>query len=125
MYGRDEAHRRINGRGPRYAIFGVIRPGEARTEYADTAERAEQIREKFEDPDEWGYRQVQVYPPVGAVDLTALGEARRAAKEAFDETTAVLRAGVLRALEAGRAEAEVARAAGVDRMTVRSWAGKQ
>lgn len=124
MYTSQEARRQVDERGPFYAITGTIRPGEARTQYADTAEAAERIREKFEDPDQWGYRQVRVYPPVGSVDLAALGRARDDARRAFDEATATLRAGVLRALEDGRAEAEVARAAGVTRMTVRSWAGK-
>lgn len=65
-----------------------------------------------------------VDPPVGSIDLAKLGRERMDAKRAFEEKTAILRAGVLRALGEGRAEAEVARTAGVDRMTVRKWAGK-
>ncbi|MGK5737231.1 hypothetical protein [Micromonospora sp. URMC 103] len=116
------AHQQISERGPRWAVSGSVRQGEIRAEYADTAERAEQIRKDFEE--NWGYYQVRVHPPVGSVDLAKLGRERAEAKRVFDEKTAILRAGVLRALEEGRAEAEVARTAGVDRMTVRKWAGK-
>lgn len=126
MFGQKTALRRIEQRGPRYAVYGVIRAGEARTEYADTAEQAERIRASFEDPRDCGYRQVKVHPPEGSVDLAALGQARAKAKATFDEATAVLRAAVLRALEQpGSSEVQVAREAGVDRMTVRKWAGKQ
>jgi hypothetical protein len=59
------------------------------------------------------------------MDLAKLGQERRDAQRALDEKTAILKAAVLRALEKGRAEAEVARTAGVDRMTVRKWAGKR
>ena len=121
MYSRDRAWERVQQRGPRYAIIGSIRPDEARCEYAETAGAAERIRGDFTSQH---YHQVQVYPPAGSVDLRALGEARRKARETFDEATAILRAGVLRALEDNRAEAEVAREALVDRMTVRAWAGK-
>ncbi|MEU3455551.1 hypothetical protein ABZ671_18415 [Micromonospora sp. NPDC006766] len=121
MYVKAVAWDRVKDRGPRWAVYGQLRPQEARTEYADTAERAEKIREDFE---EKGYYQVQVHPPVGSVDLAKLGRERTDAKRVLDEKTAILRAGVLRALEEGRAEAEVARTAGVDRQTVRKWAGK-
>lgn len=50
-------------------------------------------------------------------DLQALGQARR-------DSIAALKAGVLEALAAGMSEQEAARRAGVDRMTVRAWAGK-
>jgi hypothetical protein len=109
-------------RGPRWAVVGTIRQGENVGEYADTAERAEAIQARYQ---ETGYYQVQVYPPEGSVDLGELGRARADAKRAADEATAILRAGVLRALEEGREETEVARTAGVDRQTVRAWAGKQ
>jgi hypothetical protein len=122
MYPLTEARQQVDARGPRYAVIGKIRSDEARTEYADTGEQAERIRREFEQ--EWGYYQVHVYPPDGSLDLTSLATERRRAQTAEREATAKLRAGVLRALEAGRAEAEVARQAGVDRMTVRSWAGK-
>lgn len=108
-------------RGPRYVVSAQVRGGEWCAGYADTADVAEATRVRL---DEEGYRTVKVMAPEGAVDLEALGRTRRLAKEALDEAAAVLRAGVLRALEEGRAEAEVARAAGVDRMTVRTWAGK-
>jgi DNA-directed RNA polymerase specialized sigma24 family protein len=108
-------------RGPRWAVIGRVRSNEDVGDYEDTAELAERRAEKYR---ELGYYQVQVYPAVGSVDLRTLGEARRNAKEAYDEATAILRAGVLRALEENRSEAEIARTAGVDRMTVRSWAGK-
>jgi len=116
------ARKLIQERGPRYAITGTIRPGEAVTEYADTPEQAARIAEQMQG---WGYYQVQAHPPAGSVDLGKLRLERENAKAAFDEATAVLRAGVLRALEEGRTEVEVAATAGVDRMTVRKWAGKQ
>lgn len=108
-------------RGPRWAVIGTVRSNEDLGDYEDSAELAERRADQYR---ELGYYQVQVYPPVGSVDLHALGEARRKAKEEYEEANAILRAGVLRALEEGRAEAEVARTAGVDRQTVRSWAGK-
>lgn len=59
-----------------------------------------------------------------ATDLTAAGEDLRAARARLGEATETARAAALRALDEGRAEAEVARVLGVDRMTVRKWAGK-
>jgi hypothetical protein len=117
------ADRIVRERGHRYAIFGTVRRGESQAQYADTAERAEVIYEQFAD---LGYRNVKVHSPqLDGLDLEALGRDRAKAKAAYDEATAALRAGVLRALEAGRHEAEVARTAGLNRMTVRTWAGKQ
>ena len=112
-------------RGPRWLVTAKIRAGEYDAMYAPTAEFAEQLRERWADPDTYGRRSVTVVPPQDAIDLEALGRTRRDAQRALDEATSVLRAGVMRALEAGRAEAEVARAAAVDRQTVRAWAGKQ
>lgn len=123
MHTAASALQDVRDRGPRWAVYGQIRTHEARVQYADTAERAEAIRKEFEDT--WGYHHVKVHPPVGSVDLAKLGRERADARRVLDEKTAILRAGVLRALEDGRAEAEVARTAGVDRMTVRKWAGKQ
>lgn len=111
----------VKARGPRWAVIGSVRRNEDIGDYEDTAELAERRADQFRD---LGYYQVQVYPPVGSVDLRALGEARRKAREAYEEANAVLRAGVLRALEEGRSEVEIASTAGVDRMTVRAWAGK-
>lgn len=111
----------IDARGPRFAVTGGVRADENRIAYTATAEDAERIR------GEWtalNYRRVTVYDPTGTADLAALRQARDAAKDDYDERQSILRAGVLRALEAGGAEAAVAREAGVDRMTVRSWAGK-
>lgn len=122
MYSLDVARKRINERGPRYAISGTLRPQEVRVDYADTADKAELIRAEFQDEH---YYQVMVYAPDGSVDLATLGGARIRAKLACDEATAVLRAGVLRAVEEGRSEVEIARTAQVDRMTVRSWIGKR
>jgi hypothetical protein len=117
----SEAMDAVAARGPRYAVLGAIRPGEVMLAFAVTAELAERERERQE---EAGYRQVHVYPPVGAPDLAPLRRAREDARRALDDATSILRAGVVRALEGGRAEAEVARSAGVDRMTIRRWAGK-
>lgn len=122
MMTSNHAYDMVNERGPRYAVIGHIRQGESEVRYGDTAEVAERIRESHERS---GYYQIHVYPPVGSIDLGKLGRDRDAAKRAFDEATAILRAAVLRALDEGRAEAEVARTAGVDRMTVRAWAGKR
>jgi hypothetical protein len=111
----------IRARGPRFAVIGTVRRNEHQGIYADNAETAETLRQRYEAA---GYYQVQVYPPLGSVDLGALGRARADAKATFDEATALLRAGVVRAVEEGRAETEIAATAGVDRMTVRAWAGK-
>ncbi|MCW2765686.1 MAG: hypothetical protein JWO11_1645 [Nocardioides sp.] len=121
MLSLSRALEQVEQRGPRYAVMGTIRRDEMALAYADTAEAAERTRERYEED---GYRQVRVHPPQGSIDLSALGRDRADAKRVLDEKTAILRAGVLRALEENRAEAEVARQAGVDRMTVRSWAGK-
>ncbi|GAA0739286.1 hypothetical protein Drose_04095 [Dactylosporangium roseum] len=118
----DKALEMIEQRGPRFAVIGNIRRGQSMVSYADTGEQAERIRETFV---ESSYYQIKVHPPVGSVDLAGLGRDRSDAKAAYDEATAILRAGVLRALEEGREETEVARTAGVDRQTVRAWAGKQ
>jgi DNA-directed RNA polymerase specialized sigma24 family protein len=116
------AWKEVDERGPRYAVIGNIRSGEARVSYAYTGEQAEKIAEDFRD--HWGYYQVKVHPPVGSIDLARFGEDRKAAQRVLDEKTSILRAAVNRASEEGRAEAEIARQAGVDRMTVRSWLGK-
>ena len=121
MHSADEARAMVRDRGPRYAVCGSLRPHEARAFYADTAEQAEAERDRLMVE---GYYNVQLHPPVGAVDLTALGAGLRAARLAVDEATSLARAGVVRALEEGRSESEVARSLGVDRMTVRKWAGK-
>lgn len=117
----DASFKLIDERGPRWAVVGTIRPREVQFFYADTAERAEAIREDLKSSH---HRQVQVHPPQGSVNLAELGGARLRAKAAFDEATSVLRAGVLRAAEEGRSEVEIAKTAGVDRMTVRKWLGK-
>lgn len=122
MIGSRTLNAMIAERGPRWLVSAVVRQGEHMAEYADTAERAEEIRDRYQ---RGRYRRIQVHPPQGSVDLAALGRRRAETRRAYEDATAVLRAAVLRALEEGRAEAEVARTAGVDRMTVRSWAGKR
>ncbi len=113
--------KRIGERGPRWIVTGDIRPGEALYDYANTAEVADRLSTMYE---EQGYRNVRIYAPVGSVDLAALGRARTEAERVLAEHTAMLRAGVLRALEAGRSESEVALTGGINRSTVRKWAGK-
>lgn len=108
-------------RGPRWLVYGTIRQGEFIASYADSADSAEWMHEKLESD---GHRQVRTVPPAGGVDLAELGRKRNADKRAYDESNATLKAGVLRALAANRSESEVARTAGVDRMTVRAWSGK-
>jgi DNA-directed RNA polymerase specialized sigma24 family protein len=114
----------IRERGPRYAITGTIRRGEFSAQYALTSESAEKVFEHYQ---ELGYRNVKVHvPDVPGVDidLASYGRALADARSVLEEKTQILRAAVLRATEAGRAEAEIARVAGIDRMTVRSWLGK-
>lgn len=121
-YPNPAAYQMIQERGPRYAVIGSIRQGESAVNYTDTAEGAEKYRQSYEDS---GYYQIRVHPPVGSIDLAKLGRDRADANRDFGEKTAILKAAVLRALEEGRAEAEIARTAGIDRMTVRTWAGKK
>lgn len=65
-------------------------------------------------------------PEDSAIDkLAQLAAARADTKEAYDKQTRLLRNAVLNALKAGHSEVQVARVAGVDRMTVRKWAGKR
>lgn len=109
-------------RGPRYCVTATIRPNEHSVTYTNDAEDAERARERYESS---GHYMVRVYPPQGSVDLAKLGRERADARRVADEKTTILRAAVLRALEEGRAEAEIARTAGIDRMTVRKWAGKE
>ncbi len=58
-------------------------------------------------------------------DLERAGARLRRARVALDKATEEAREAGVRALAEGRAEAAVARALGVDRMTVRKWAGKR
>ena len=111
----------VNSRGPRYAVMGSIRRGEAAAVYAETADQAEQIKERWQ---EQGRYQVRVYPPEGSFDLAPLTKARQDAIAAERDATAILRAAVIREHERGRSEVELARQADVDRMTVRKWLGK-
>lgn len=53
-----------------------------------------------------------------------LARRRAAARTNLAKVTEQVRAAVLEELAAGQPEAAVARRAGVDRMTVRRWAGK-
>lgn len=90
--------------------------------------RLEKVRDQHAEMTAWLQRYSygdNPYPAVAAsVDLAALGRDRAEAAEFLAERTALLRVGVLQALDAGDSEVAVARAAGVDRMTVRKWAGK-
>jgi uncharacterized protein (DUF2336 family) len=61
---------------------------------------------------------------VTSTRLVALAQRRAAARANLAEVTEQVRAAVLKELAAGQPEAAVARDAGVDRMTVRRWAGK-
>lgn len=62
--------------------------------------------------------------PKSPLSLAEAAEAFREARTRANEATDQLRAAVLRKLATKEPEAAVARAAGVDRMTVRRWAGK-
>jgi hypothetical protein len=57
--------------------------------------------------------------------LMELGARRAAMREELRDLTARLEAVALTDLAAGKPEAQVAREAQVDRMTVRKWAGKR
>lgn len=122
LRGATAATRFVNDRGPRYAVVGSVRKGEYVGYYSDTATGADIFEENLRA--NGGYYQIKVTPPNGSIDLAELGRDRQAAKRAYDEATAVLRAGVLRALEAGRSEREIAQQAVVSRDTIRDWQGK-
>jgi hypothetical protein len=114
----------LGDRGPRYVVVGTIRAGEFATQYTLTSDAAEKIFKMYQDD---GYRNVKVHvPDVPGVniDLRWYGLELTEARRVVEEKTEILRAAVLRAAEAGRAEAEIARVAGIDRMTVRKWLGK-
>lgn len=121
----DTAEKMIAERGPRYVVQVGIRRGEVLIYYADTAERAETLYDRYVSEGGYQLTYTKVIPPRESVDLAQLGRDRQDAKRRFDEATDILRAGVLRAIEGGRSEHEIARQAGVDRMTVRSWQGKR
>lgn len=111
-------------RGPRYAITATIQGGEFIASYARDSTTAEMIYERYQ---ETGYRNARVHAPDVPsfdIDLGKYGRDRDKALEVAAEKTEILRAAVLRAAEVGRAEAEIARSARVDRMTVRKWLGK-
>lgn len=115
----------IANRGPRYCVSASAGRSSYHVYYAMTADKAEAIRDRLED--EGGYSNIRVHlPDIAGFDLNLekYGRARRDAIKKADEATDVLRAAVIRAAEAGRAEAEIARSASVDRMTVRKWLGK-
>lgn len=123
------AMRRVKARGTRYAVIGSIRPGEAICSYADTVEQAERIRADF--AENWGYYQVQVYPPQYEDDdelqeLSRLRRERDKVKAALDDVTGQVRALVVRLVQkSALSESAAADRAGVDRMTVRKWLGKR
>lgn len=127
MLGYTGLQQAIEDRGARYCVTGTIRPGEFAYRYADTGDAAEEIREDYQD--NWRYHSIRIHPPVFdtdiATELAKLGRQRAELKQAEREVTAKLRATVLRAAEHSFAEADIARRADVDRMTVRKWLGKQ
>ncbi|MDF2969264.1 MAG: hypothetical protein K0Q93_3042 [Nocardioidaceae bacterium] len=124
MIGWNARKQFVDERGPRYLVEGTIRRDEFAVTYADTAEQAEKIRDRYEND---GYRNIKVHLPDlpgMEIDLARYGRELAAARREVEEATAIVRAAVIRAAEQGRAEAEIARTAGVDRMTVRKWVGK-
>jgi hypothetical protein len=122
MYTELRVHEMIEQRGPRWVVRGNTRPGEYRASYAVTAEAAESLRERFEGD---GLYQVAVTPPEGSWNLGRLGRERDDAREALRDATEKLKAAAIAAVNGeGRAEAEVARQSGIDRMTLRDWLGK-
>lgn len=123
--GITQLNKAVEDRGARYCITGTIRGGEFAYRYAETGERAEEIRENYE---QQHYRSVRVHPPTFDLDVTdeleKLGAERARLKQAEQEVTGKLRATIHRAAARGLAEADIARRANVDRMTVRKWLGK-
>jgi hypothetical protein len=112
-------------RGWLYLVIGTLRPGEFRVWKAFTGAEADTFAQEMVAGGLWG---IQVVAPVGAPgldDVRKLGRERTEARRRAGEATMQLRAAVLAALAGGHTETEVAAAAGVDRMTVRSWAGKR
>lgn len=108
-------------RGPRFAVYGIIRGGEFDIQFADTAAIAEQIAEKMRAD---GRRQVKLYLPQ-EVDFGAVARDYQDARARLEEVTPLARAAAHRMTEMGISESETARQLGVDRMTVRSWLGKR
>lgn len=125
MYTKHEARLQLDARGPRYAIWVELGKDSAQVIYADTATQAEKVRENRLAEYSGNEQRVQLHPPAGSISLTDAASEREKVKEALAEKTAFVKALALQALEGGRAEAEVAREARVDRMTIRSWAGKR
>jgi hypothetical protein len=125
MYTKHAARRQLDARGPRYAIWVELGKDEAQVIYADTATQAEKIRENRLADYSGNEQRVQLYPPAGSVSLADAASERETVKALLAEKTAILKAVALQALEEGRSEVEVAREARVDRMTIRSWAGKR
>lgn len=122
MHTATHARQRVEERGPRWAVTGTIRPGEAETVYAVTADAAEQVRERFEAD---GRYQIAVHPPEGSVDLSSLGRKLADARAVVRDVTQQVQAAAIHAVTVeSRTEVEVARQAGVDRQTVRAWLGK-
>lgn len=111
-------------RGPHYLVHGADRRNEPIARYADTLDEAERIAERMRTD---GLRQVQVLPPREQItldDVSRYGDAYSRAQDAAEGAKATLRAAVHRAVESGASESEIAREAGITRMTVRAWIGK-
>lgn len=60
-----------------------------------------------------------------STEMERAGDRLRRARAAVEKATEEARLMALEALAAGAAESAVARTLGVDRMTVRKWAGKR
>lgn len=125
MYTTHAARHQLDARGPRWAIWIELGKDSAQVVYADTATQAEKTYERHLADWSNNPQRVQLHPPAGLVTLNDAATDRDKAKTVLAEKTAILKAVALQALEEGRTEAEVAREARVDRMTIRSWAGKR
>lgn len=111
----------VAARGPRWAVTAKASPNRHVIRYCETAETAEEKRREFLASN---YYMITVRTPVVSADFAALRAEREEAQAALADVMDRIRAGVATALAAGRSEVEVARCFGVDRMTVRKWAGK-
>lgn len=126
MHNLEAITKMLAERGPRYAVTGTIRQHEYYITFPLTSAAAETALESFA---ERGYYDTRVHQPVDAgpkIDLAKYGRDLADARRVVSERTIVLRAAVLRAVDANpdRSEDEIARTTGEDPAVVRAWLGR-
>lgn len=127
MLGWNRLDEMKRDRGPRHLVYGTIRRDEFEAAYATSAAQAEELEARMRAA---GRRNVRVLAPGTADDdhaevLRSAAMMWRVARDAEIDLRQQLTAAVVTAVGQGMAESEAARRAGVDRMTVRKWAGKR